>query len=61
MTSVQLAYCHIVSPITGRVGLRLVDPGNTIFSGSNSTLVVITQLQPITVVFNVSEDNLPQV
>ena len=58
---VQLAYCHIVSPITGRVGLRLVDPGNTIFSGSNSTLVVITQLQPITVVFNVSEDNLSQV
>ncbi len=58
---VQLAYCHIVSPITGRVGLRLVDPGNTIFAGSGSTLVVITQLQPITVVFNVSEDQLPQV
>ncbi len=58
---VQLAYCHIASPITGRVGLRLVDPGNTVFSGSSSTLVVITQLQPITVVFNVSEDDLPQV
>ncbi len=58
---VQLAYCHIVSPITGRVGLRLVDPGNTVFSGTGSTLVVITQLQPITVVFNVSEDSLPQV
>jgi membrane fusion protein, multidrug efflux system len=58
---VQLDYCHIVSPITGRVGLRLVDPGNTIFSGSSSTLVVIAQLQPITVVFNVSEDDLPQV
>lgn len=58
---VQLSYCHIVSPITGRVGLRLVDPGNTVFSGSGSTLVVITQLQPITVVFNVSEDDLPQV
>ncbi len=57
----QLSYCHIVAPISGRVGLRLVDPGNTIFSGSNSTLVVITQLQPITVVFNVSEDDLPQV
>ena len=56
---VQLAYCHIVAPITGRVGLRLVDPGNTVFSGSSSTLVVITQLQPITVVFNVSEDALP--
>jgi multidrug efflux system membrane fusion protein len=58
---VQLAYCHIVAPISGRVGLRLVDPGNTVFSGSSSTLVVITQLQPITVVFNVSEDNLPQI
>ncbi len=58
---VELAYCHIVSPINGRVGLRLVDPGNTVFSGSNSTLVVITQLQPITVVFDVSEDSLPQV
>jgi membrane fusion protein, multidrug efflux system len=58
---VQLSYCHIVSPITGRVGLRLVDPGNTVFSGSSSTLVVITQLQPITVVFNVSEDDLGQV
>jgi membrane fusion protein, multidrug efflux system len=58
---VQLSYCHIVAPISGRVGLRLVDPGNTIFSGSSSTLVVITQLQPITVVFNVSEDDLPQV
>jgi membrane fusion protein, multidrug efflux system len=58
---VQLAYCHIVAPISGRVGLRLVDPGNTVFSGNGSTLVVITQLQPITVVFNVSEDNLPQI
>jgi membrane fusion protein, multidrug efflux system len=58
---VQLAYCHIVAPISGRVGLRLVDPGNTVFSGSSSTLVVITQLQPMTVVFNVSEDDLPQV
>ena len=58
---IQLAYCHIVSPINGRVGLRLVDPGNTVFSGSSSTLVVITQLQPITVVFNVSEDSLPEV
>ena len=58
---VQLAYCHIVAPITGRVGLRLVDPGNTVFSGTGSTLVVITQLQPITVVFNVTEDAIPQI
>jgi len=58
---VQLAYCHIVAPITGRVGLRLVDPGNTVFSGSSSTLVVITQLQPMTVVFSPSEDAIPQI
>jgi multidrug efflux system membrane fusion protein len=58
---VQLSYCHIVAPIGGKVGLRLVDPGNTIFAGNSSTLVVITQLQPITVVFNVSEDDLPQI
>ncbi len=58
---VQLSYCHIVAPITGRVGLRLVDPGNTVFAGTASTLVVITQLQPITVVFNVSEDDLAQI
>jgi membrane fusion protein, multidrug efflux system len=58
---VQLEYCHIVAPLSGRVGLRLVDPGNTIFAGASSTLVVITQLQPITVVFNVSEDDLQQV
>lgn len=57
---VQLAYCHITAPITGRVGLRLVDPGN-IAQVNGSNLVVITQLQPITVIFNVSEDNLPQI
>lgn len=57
----QLSYCHIAAPITGRVGLRLVDPGNTVFAGSASTLVVITQLQPITVVFNVAEDDLARV
>jgi multidrug efflux system membrane fusion protein len=58
---VQLEYCHIYAPIAGTVGLRLVDPGNTVFAGSSSTLVVIAQLQPITVVFNVSEDDLPSV
>jgi multidrug efflux system membrane fusion protein len=57
---VQLSYCHIVSPINGRVGLRLVDPGNTVFSGSSSTLAVITQLQPMTVVFSPSEDAIPE-
>lgn len=58
---VQLSYCHLVSPINGRVGLRLVDPGNTIFSGGTNPIVVVTQLQPITVVFNVAEDYLSQV
>jgi len=58
---VQLSYCHLTSPISGRVGLRLVDPGNTVFSGGNSVIVVITQLQPISVVFNVAEDYLDQV
>ena len=58
---VQLSYCHLSSPIDGRVGLRLVDPGNVIFSGGSSPLVVVTQLEPITVVFNVAEDDLDQV
>jgi multidrug efflux system membrane fusion protein len=58
---VQLSYCHLTAPASGRVGLRLVDPGNTIFAGNANALVVVTQLQPITVVFNVAEDNLPQV
>jgi multidrug efflux system membrane fusion protein len=58
---VQLSYCHLTAPASGRVGLRLVDPGNTIFAGNSNALVVVTQLQPITVVFNVAEDNLTQV
>jgi multidrug efflux system membrane fusion protein len=58
---VQLAYCHITAPITGRVGLRLVDAGNIVQAGSTSPLVVITELQPITVIFNVAEDYLPQI
>jgi multidrug efflux system membrane fusion protein len=57
---IQLSYCHLTSTINGRVGLRLVDPGNTIFAGGNTPIVVITQLQPISVVFNVAEDNLDQ-
>jgi multidrug efflux system membrane fusion protein len=57
---VQLSYCHLTAPASGRVGLRLVDPGNTIFAGNSNALVVVTQLQPITVVFNVAEDNLSQ-
>jgi multidrug efflux system membrane fusion protein len=58
---VQLSYCHITSPFNGRVGLRLVDPGNLVTAGGTTILVTVTQLQPITVVFTVSEDNLPQI
>jgi multidrug efflux system membrane fusion protein len=58
---VNLAYCHITSPIDGRVGLRLVDPGNIVQANGTSPLVVITQLQPITVEFNVAEDSVPQI
>lgn len=58
---VQVGYCHIVSPITGRVGLRLVDQGNVVTANSGTTLAVVTQIQPITVVFTISEDNLQAV
>ena len=58
---VQVAFCHITAPITGRVGLRLVDPGNVVSANSGTALAVITQLQPITVVFTISEDSLQQV
>ena len=58
---VQVGYCHITSPLTGRVGLRLVDPGNLVTANSTTTLVVVTQMQPITVVFTLAEDALPAV
>ena len=58
---VQVDYCHITAPIAGRVGLRLVDPGNVVQSSGGVTLAVITQLQPITVIFTIPEDNLGQV
>jgi multidrug efflux system membrane fusion protein len=56
----QITYSRIIAPISGRVGLRQVDPGNMIQS-SNQTLLVITQMQPISVVFTIPEDNLPGV
>jgi multidrug efflux system membrane fusion protein len=55
---IQVEYCHIVAPISGKVGLRLVDPGNVVQSSGTLTLAVITQLQPITVIFTISEDSL---
>jgi multidrug efflux system membrane fusion protein len=58
---VQLAYCHIAAPISGRVGLRLVDAGNIVHASDTNPLLVITELQPITVIFNVAEDDLPRI
>ena len=58
---VQLEFCRISSPISGRVGLRLVDPGNVVLATSTNGLLVITQLRPITIIFSVSEDYLPQI
>jgi multidrug efflux system membrane fusion protein len=57
----NLDYATIKAPIEGRVGLRLVDPGNIVTAASGTPLVVITQLQPITVIFSVAEDYLPQI
>ena len=57
----NLIYCHITSPISGRVGLRLVDPGNMVHATDTNPLIVITQLQPIAVVFTLPEEDLPTV
>lgn len=57
----DLVYCHITAPITGRVGLRLVDPGNYVTPTDSTGLVVITQIQPITVIFTLAEDLLPAI
>ena len=57
----QLVYSRITAPISGRVGLRLVDPGNMVRANDMNGLLVITQLTPITVVFTIPEDNLPAV
>lgn len=58
---VQLGYCHITSPFDGRVGLRLIDPGNVVQANSTTPLVVITQLEPITVIFTIAEDYLGEI
>jgi len=57
----DLVYCHITAPITGRVGLRLVDPGNYVTPTDATGLVVITQIEPISVIFPLPEDQLPVV
>ena len=57
----DLTYCHITAPIAGRIGLRLVDPGNIVHAADTNGLVVITQLQPIAVIFTLPQDQLPEV
>jgi membrane fusion protein, multidrug efflux system len=57
----QLTYCRITAPISGRVGLRLVDTGNIVHANDTNGLLVITQLQPIAVLFSLPQDQLPQV
>ncbi|HEV2463335.1 MAG TPA: efflux RND transporter periplasmic adaptor subunit [Acidobacteriaceae bacterium] len=58
---VQLGYTHIVAPFTGKAGLRLVDPGNLVQASGSTPLVVVTQMEPTTVVFTISEDDLAEV
>jgi membrane fusion protein, multidrug efflux system len=58
---INLAYCHVTSPIDGLAGLRLIDPGNIVQANGINPLVVITQLKPITVEFDVAEDDVPQI
>ena len=57
----QLAYARIIAPISGRVGLRQVDPGNIVHAGDSNGLVTITQVQPVTVIYPVPEDNVPRI
>jgi membrane fusion protein, multidrug efflux system len=57
----NIIYCRIVSPVTGRVGLRLVDPGNYIQTTNATGIAVVTQMQPITVIFPIPEDDLPDI
>ena len=57
----QLTYCHITAPVSGRIGLRLVDVGNIVHATDANAMLVITQLQPISVIFTLPEDSLPAV
>jgi len=57
----QLVYCRITAPVSGRIGLRLVDEGNIVHATDTTGLFVITQMQPMTVIFPIPEDSLPQV
>jgi membrane fusion protein, multidrug efflux system len=57
----QIVYCHITAPFTGRVGLRQVDPGNIVHATDTNPMLILTQLQPIAVIFTLPEDVLPAV
>jgi multidrug efflux system membrane fusion protein len=57
----QIVYCHITAPFNGRVGLRQVDPGNIIHAADTNPMLILTQLQPIAVIFTLPEDVLPRV
>jgi len=57
----QIVYCHITAPFTGRIGLRQVDPGNIIHASDTNPMLILTQLQPIAVIFTLPEDVLPNV
>jgi multidrug efflux system membrane fusion protein len=56
----NIEYCHIVSPVTGRIGLRLVDPGNYVQTSNSTGIAVVTQIEPISVIFSLPEDDIPQ-
>ena len=57
----QIDYCHITAPVSGRIGLRLVDAGNIVHATDQNAMLVITQLEPIAVIFTLPEDSLPTV
>ena len=57
----NITYCHIIAPVTGRVGLRQVDPGNYVMPADTNGLVVLTQLDPISVIFTVPQDDIPAI
>jgi multidrug efflux system membrane fusion protein len=57
----NLTYCHVTAPVPGRVGLRQVDQGNYVTPGDANGLVLLTEVKPITVIFTLPEDNIPEV
>ena len=59
--NLQIVYCNIAAPFTGRVGLRQVDPGNIVHAADTNPMLILTQLQPIAVIFTLPEDQLPTV